>query len=164
MPFTPFHVGPGAALHALAPRRLSFLAFCAANVLIDVEPLYYMLTHQHPLHRFFHTFAGALLVASATVGLFMLLRRAAPRDWTLPTLSAVVVGALAGTLSHVLLDSIMHTDMAPFAPFSDLNPLLRIVSLDTLHLACVAAGLAGGAWVLLRAVLAERADTRRPGA
>ena len=63
MPITPFHFGPGAAIHVVAPRHVSFLAFCAANVLIDIEPLYYMLTHQDRLHRFFHTYVGASLVA-----------------------------------------------------------------------------------------------------
>lgn len=42
MPVTPFHFGPGALLHATAPRHVSFLAFCGANVLIDLEPLYYL--------------------------------------------------------------------------------------------------------------------------
>ena len=56
MPFTPFHFGLGATLHAAAPRRVSFLAFCGANVLTDIEPLYFMLAHQWPLHRTAHTF------------------------------------------------------------------------------------------------------------
>jgi hypothetical protein len=51
MPVTPFHFGPGAAIHSLAPKRVSFLAFCVSNVLIDIEPLYFMLTKQFPLHR-----------------------------------------------------------------------------------------------------------------
>lgn len=123
-----------------------------------------MLTRQYPLHRFFHTVIGALLVTAATVGLFLLLRRLAAGRWRLPTTFAVVVGALGGTLSHVLLDSVMHSDMAPLAPFSTLNPLLRAVTLETLHLACVAAGLAGGGVLLLRAWLGKRVSWRRPGA
>jgi hypothetical protein len=43
MPITPFHFGSAVIVHAVAPKQVSFLAFCAANVLIDVEPLYYML-------------------------------------------------------------------------------------------------------------------------
>ena len=43
MPITPFHFGPGAALHAISPRHVSFLAFCAANVLTDLESLYFLL-------------------------------------------------------------------------------------------------------------------------
>lgn len=79
MPFTPFHFGPGALLHAVAPRQISFLAFCAANVLIDTEPLYFMLTDQDPLHRFLHTYAGATLMMAATVALFLLALRVAAR-------------------------------------------------------------------------------------
>jgi len=42
-------------LQAIAPRHISFLAFCAANVLIDVESLYNLVQRRHPVHAFFHT-------------------------------------------------------------------------------------------------------------
>src|SRR4051812_49891772 len=129
MPVTPFHFGPGAAIHAAAPRYVSFLAFCAANILMDVEPLYYMLTQQYPLHRFFHTYIGASIVAAATVGLFEAARRVVEK---IPSLRAVALGATFGTLSHVFLDSIMHRDMKPVAPFSDANSLLGAISLPAL--------------------------------
>jgi hypothetical protein len=64
MPITPFHFGPGALLHAMAPRHVSFIAFCAANVLIDVESLYNLVNQRHPVHAFFHTYAGATLAGS----------------------------------------------------------------------------------------------------
>ena len=81
MPFTPFHFGPGAAIHAVAPKQVSFLAFCASNVLIDIEPLYFILTQQYPLHRFFHTYIGAFLIVGATVALFVGARWFASRLW-----------------------------------------------------------------------------------
>jgi membrane-bound metal-dependent hydrolase YbcI (DUF457 family) len=151
MPFTPFHFGPGAALHALAPKKLSFLAFSMANVIIDIEPLYYMLTRQFRLHQFFHTYIGATLIVGATIALFIAARWFARRFW-LPdifrwrelALMPVVVGAVAGSYTHVLFDSIMHADITPFAPFSNANPLLLAVELDTLHLACFGAGVLGG--------------------
>jgi membrane-bound metal-dependent hydrolase YbcI (DUF457 family) len=142
MPVTPFHFGPGAAIHAATPRYVSFLAFCAANILMDIEPLYYMLTQQYPLHRFFHTYIGASLVAAATVALFAVGRRMAG-NLRLPTLRAVVLGAVVGAYSHVLLDSIMHRDIRPLAPFSDANPLLGARSLSALHWSCLVLGLAG---------------------
>ena len=128
---------------------MSFLAFCGANVLVDVEPLYFMLTHQYPIHRFLHMYVGAAVAAGIVVGLFMLVRRVAPRlldIFGLQNLSvrAVTLGAIAGTYSHVVLDSLMHADMQPFAPFSDANPLLGAVFLNTLHGFCVLAGLVGG--------------------
>ena len=149
MPITPVHFGPGAAIHVLAPRHVSFLAFCAANVLIDVEPLYFIVTGQYPVHRFFHTYVGASLIVVATFALFVSAGWFAARFW-LPNLFGwrelgrwpVVVGAAAGSYSHVALDSVMHPDITPFAPFSNANPFLEAVSLSTLHWSCVATGLA----------------------
>jgi len=87
MSFTPFHPGPGALVHVMAPRRVSFLAFCGANVLMDTEPLYFMLSGQEPLHRFFHTYVGATLIMAATVALFLLTlpARLAPGFGTAPS-------------------------------------------------------------------------------
>ncbi len=162
MPFTPFHFGPGMALKAAAPRHFSFIAFCVANVLTDVEPLYFMLAKEYPLHRFLHTLVGATLTAAVTVALFALCLRL-PRALQLPdwfrwkslTVPQVAVGAALGTYSHILLDSLMHTDMHPFAPFGDENPLLHLVSHATIHIGCLALGLAGAA------VLAIRRMTRK---
>ena len=150
MPFTPFHFGPGAALHAAAPKHVSFLAFCAANVIIDIEPLYFMAIQQFPLHRFFHTYVGASIILLLTVALFMGTLRLAsvvplPNmfGWKQLTIRQVVVGAALGSYSHIVLDSIMHSDIRPFAPLSDGNPLLGAVSLSTLHWSCLAAGAVG---------------------
>ena len=148
MPFTPFHFGPGALIHSAAPQHISFLAFCGANVLVDVEPLYFMLTDQYPIHRFFHTYIGATVAAAIVVAIFALAHGVVPRlldQLGLRKLSvrAVALGAFAGTYSHVLFDSLMHADMEPFAPFSDANPLLGAVFLGTLHGFCLLAGLVG---------------------
>ena len=62
MPITPFHFGPGALAHVCAPRAVSFLAFCAANVLIDLESLYHLVLRHWPVHAFWHTLVGASLV------------------------------------------------------------------------------------------------------
>jgi membrane-bound metal-dependent hydrolase YbcI (DUF457 family) len=149
MPFTPFHFGPGAALYAVAPRHLSFLAFCAVNVLMDVEPLYYMLTDQYPWHRFFHTYVGATLMLAATVGLFILARWLVGRvsvpnwfTWQELTVRQVTIGAAAGSYSHIALDSIMHPDIQPLFPFSRSNTLLQVMDVDMLQGACLVAGLA----------------------
>src|SRR5882724_3951070 len=157
MPVTPFHFGPGATIHALAPQYVSFLSFCAANVLMDVEPLYYMLTNQYPLHRFFHTYVGASLITAATVGLFWVVRQLASPlslpnffQWQSLKLRAVVLGAAAGAYSHIVLDSVMHSDMTPFAPFGNANPFLRAVPLGTLHWFCVGAGFLGAGILWMR--------------
>jgi membrane-bound metal-dependent hydrolase YbcI (DUF457 family) len=161
MPFTPFHFGPAALLHSAAPKHISFLAFCGANVLVDVEPLYFMLTHQWPIHRFFHTYVGATVAAGIVVALFALVRRMTPGlldQLRLRNLGvrAVALGAILGTYSHVLLDSLMHADMNPFAPFSNANPLLGAVFLNTLYGFCLVAGVAGGVVIGLRYLTTRR--------
>ncbi len=149
MPFTPLHFGPGALLHALAPRRVSFLAFAGANVLIDFEPLYFLLAGEAHVHRFFHTYLGALLAALATWGLFLSARALVDRlrlpnwlGWQSLSSGAVLLGALLGTVSHIVLDSVMHSDIVPLAPWNASNALYAWMSIDALHELCLgAAGL-----------------------
>lgn len=163
MPFTPYHFGPGAALHAIAPRRVSFFAFCAANVLTDLEPLYHLLRNEGRVHGFFHTYLGATVTAAITTIAFETARRLGVR---LPALGpfeenelrlpAVAVGAATGTWSHVLLDSIFHADIRPFAPFSNADPLAHAMSHATIQAGCVASGCAG-----LVILVARRLNERR---
>jgi membrane-bound metal-dependent hydrolase YbcI (DUF457 family) len=155
VPFTPFHFGPAALLHSAAPKHISFLAFCGANVLVDVEPLYYMITGGRPIHRFFHTYVGATVAGVIFVLLFALVRRLALPLLKLLRLEdlsvrAVALGAFAGTYSHVVLDSLMHADMRPFAPFSDATPLYGVISLPALHGFCLLAAVVGVGIVFAR--------------
>lgn len=74
MPITPFHFGPGAALHAGAPRHVSFLAFFSANVLIDLESFINFTYGFEPVHAFFHTYVGASIVVAFIAAVFAGLR------------------------------------------------------------------------------------------
>lgn len=160
MPFTAFHFGPGAVFHAAAPKQVSFLAFCAANVLIDVESLYFMVTQQFPVHRFFHTYIGASVIVLSTLALFagaLKLASLAPLPntfgWKQLTIRTIVIGAALGGYSHIALDSLMHSDIRPFAPLSEANPLLHAMPLGILHWSCLAAGAVGLIVVGIRKVL-----------
>ncbi len=162
MPFTPFHFGPAVAVHAIAPRQISFLSFCAANVLIDVEPLYYMVTDQYPLHRFFHTYVGACVALVMTIAIFAGARRLAsvmplPNlfGWKRLTMRPIALGAALGSFSHILLDSVMHGDVHPLWPVSNVNSLHGVISLRALHGSCIAAGFLGLIVVGVRRVLGK---------
>ena len=157
MPFTPFHFGLGAALHAAAPQRISFLGFCAANVLIDIESLVNLVQHRHPVHAFFHSFVGATLIIPATLLLFLGLRWLASRvalpdllRWRQLSPQQVGFGAALGAWSHVVLDGIMHADIQPLAPFSPANPLRGAIPIGQLHLLCLGMAAAGLIGVALR--------------
>ena len=156
MPITPFHFGPGAALHAISPRHVSFLAFCAANVLTDLESLYFLVTGQFPLHRFLHTYVGATVTLCVTVAGFAATCSVSRRvhlpnlfGWKRLAYRQVAVGAGLGSYSHIVLDSVMHSDIRPLAPFGESNSLLAAISISSLHLGCV---LAGGLGLVLLAL------------
>jgi len=168
MPITPFHFGPGALLHAAAPRQISFLAFCAANVIIDLESLYNLVQQRQPVHAFLHTYVGATLVVAATALLFLACRRFAAiyglpdlLSWPGLKIRQVLAGAALGAYTHIVLDSVMHQDIQPLMPFSPGNPLLGAVALGTLHQACIGLGLVGLLVIAVRGVLAGRVNRRR---
>ncbi|MDQ1922374.1 hypothetical protein [Massilia pseudoviolaceinigra] len=149
MAFTPFHLGPGAAMKAVGGRHFSFMVFGGAQVLMDIEPLVGLIQDADILHGPTHTLAGALLIGGVAaltgkpVSEFVLRLLNIPHQrisWL-----ASCTGAFLGTLSHIVLDAIMHSDMHPWRPLSDANQLLDFVSLGTLHLACLVLAVVGGA-------------------
>jgi hypothetical protein len=166
MPFTPFHLGPGAAFKAVGGKHFSFMVFGGAQVLMDIEPLVGIVQGWPILHGMTHTILGALvigLVAGATgkpISEFVLrlLRiRHHPITWAVSFLSG-----LLGTYSHIGLDAVMHRDMEPFWPLAPGNPLLGLTSVEGLHVLCLAAGLLGLLIIAGRALFSQfqRSATR----
>jgi membrane-bound metal-dependent hydrolase YbcI (DUF457 family) len=158
LPVTPFHFGPGLALKGAAAPVFSWSAFAAAQVVIDCETIYYMVSGEYPVHRFFHSFLGAAVAGLVTAVLFLVIVHASfisfPRLIVPLTTTATargeisslgaLLGGLTGGLSHPLLDGIMHPDVRPFMPWTDYNPFLGLIGLAPLHLACVASAILGG--------------------
>jgi hypothetical protein len=147
MPFTPFHLGPGAAFKAIGGTRFSFMIFGGSQILMDIDPLVGIIEGKPVLHGPSHTVLGALVIGfiSGVIGrpatqfaLCWLRIRHARLTWTVSFVSAFV-----GTFSHVGLDAIMHRDMAPLWPFASGNALLGFVSVGWLYLLCVVAGALG---------------------
>ena len=148
MPFTPFHMGPGLLIKALLQGSFSLMIFGWTQIVMDIQPLVAMITNQGTLHGFTHTYLGAVLIAmiAALTGKHVsefVLSRAFPGQPHGITWWIVLLSAFIGSFSHVLLDSLMHADMAPFAPFSGANALLGLVSHAALYQFCTYAGMAG---------------------
>jgi membrane-bound metal-dependent hydrolase YbcI (DUF457 family) len=151
-------MGPGLAVKAVMQRRFSLLVFGWSQVAIDLQPLVAMTTGRVELHGFSHTLVGATLIGllcGATgkhLGEWGLRVLREPRH--LPIRWRVSFGsAFIGTYSHVLIDSVMHVDVLPFAPFSLTRPLHAAISIDALHVLCLATAVVGGLvwWALDRA-------------
>jgi hypothetical protein len=156
MPATPFHLGPGLLVKAVAPRRFSMAAYTLAQVVIDLESGYYLLRGEYPVHRQAHTFllGGLIGLLCGLIVSRIGERWARPRDVIPEALAAeyrlplAVVSGIFGGILHSVLDGIMHPDMHPFRPFTDANPLLGLVSVRVLYLFCVITGLVGAALLL----------------
>ena len=158
MPITPVHFGPGAAVKALAPRHFSFTVFAFSQCLIDLEPIGFYFFTGDPVHPYLHTYLGAALVFLASWWAGRPACEWALRKWNAwlspaqarwlgqqPVISRTeaLSGAFIGAYSHVAIDSIMHGDMKPFAPFSDTAPWHLFMQIETLQWLCVAAGIVG---------------------
>lgn len=157
MPFTPFHFGPGIAFLALIPRRMSLWAFCAVNVVMDLEPGILLLLDRFPLHRFMHTIPGSATAVAVTTLLFSawsaIPGAKRPQSVLLPPsipLPKVLSGAILGAGTHLLLDGIMHDDMTPWSPWTSENPLLGAIDVATMHGICALSGAVGGIALLWR--------------
>lgn len=127
-----------------------------AQVIIDVETAYNMIQQKHGLHTFLHTYLGSLTIIP--LGYFVVwvfnkfIRNfkfegiqklfAEEINW-----KVLLYSMLVGCWSHVFLDSIMHSDVRPFWPFSSSNELNELIDVGFLHLICTGAGMLGLIWV-----------------
>jgi len=154
MPFTAFHLGPGAALKALGGRHFSFMVFGGSQVLIDLEPLIALSAGWERVHGHTHTLVAALAIGTLAgltgrpISTWVLERMRIPH-WPLTWRSAFLSGYI-GTFSHVLIDALMHADMQPLWPVTASNPALALIPADAVRYGCVALGFVG------TAVLGER--------
>lgn len=174
MPFTPPHLGPGIALKAGLGERFSLLAFGLAQVAMDLEPLIGLISGAPILHGVTHTYPAALVIGLAVAAITPPLGRPILRRWNreltyyrlgrlvrpaILTRGPVMLGALSGTLSHVALDSLMHADMQPLAPWSSANGWLGAIPMSALFWGCVLSGTLGAVIWLIRGW----SERQRPG-
>jgi len=125
------------------------MIFGWTQIIMDIQPLIVLITGKGHLHGFSHTYIGAFLIAifSAVTGkylseFFLVRYKVAEMDLKIHWLVALI-SAVIGSTSHVVIDSIMHSDMQPFAPFFIDNQILGLLSIPTLHKFCLYSGLLG---------------------
>jgi hypothetical protein len=166
VPFTPFHMGIALAAKPVLSRRFSVLTFGVAQIATDLEPLAGMILDWDTLHGWSHTVPGAALIGAAVAATahwyaaplvgFVHRKLAENRlgwlvDGTVPSTLALWTGAFMGTLSHLVLDAVIHHDMHPFAPFTRVNPLIGVLEHDHLYAFCAITGAIGAAvWTYVR--------------
>lgn len=151
MPFSPIHMGPGILIKSLLQGSFSLMVFGWAQIIMDIQPLVVLITNEGHLHGFSHTYLGALLLAilSALSGKYLsefgLLFLGISEKINPIKINGWVafVSAFIGTFSHVLLDSIMHSDVEPFYPITLENNFLGYLTVEQLHKFCLYCSLVG---------------------
>ena len=164
-------MGPGLLVKALSGRHISLMIFGFSQIAIDIEPLVRIIRGDTFVHGFTHAYLGATLVGLVSVVIgrpccAWLLNRwiegrqshLEPRGSSSISVSSAISGALVGTYSHVFLDSIMHSDMRPFAPWSDANAVLHVISVGRLHNLCMLSGVLGALMVLAVFLVRRRGE------
>lgn len=145
-------MGPGVLIKGLLQSSFSLMIFGWTQIVMDIQPLIVLISGEGHLHGFSHTFVGAVLIAifSGLTGKYL-------SQWGLWVLRieknmhnpiawwVVFVSAFIGSISHVLLDGIMHADVQPFFPITIQNPFLNFLTVSTLHKFCLYSGLVGAA-------------------
>ncbi|WP_416308341.1 hypothetical protein [Neptunicella sp. SCSIO 80796] len=172
MPFTPLHMGPGIAVKAVLQSSFSLMVFGWAQIVMDIQPLVVTLTGEGHLHGFSHTYIGATLLALfaalsgkylSEVGLHLL---GLNRQWQVKiSWRVTLLSAFLGTYTHVLLDSLMHSDLEPFYPSSTDNLFLGWISIAAIHKFCWYSGVIGGVvyYIILGIQKFNKADFKNVG-
>jgi len=163
-------MGPGLLLKALLHGSFSLLVFGWAQIIMDLQPLFVLISGTGHLHGFSHTYLGATLIGVFCAATGKFLGEFTLRQIDIPWYRhnrilwrVAMFSSFLGTFSHVALDSIMHFDMAPYFPFSDGNHLLRLMSVDALHRFCIYTGTAGiGVFFLLNHLIIRRKSRTAP--
>jgi hypothetical protein len=151
MPFTPYHVGPGLLTKGLCRQWFDLQVFVLCQVLIDLEVIWLIWQGSPRIHKLMHTYLGSLIPAVVSIAIIVVLYRWLGRK----KINYVVLLASGwwGAWSHVALDSLMHKDMQPFWPFTSVNPWLRSMSVEQIHMSCIIGFLLGLLMILLWPVI-----------
>ena len=139
MPFTPYHFGPSAFLGLVFRKWLDLPVFVLANVIVDLEVLFF---HRWPFHRYTHT-----LLIGAAVGIAWgtLAYPLKPLwNWIMKTIRLpyqtsilkMIISGILGACFHVLIDSIYHGDIKIFWP-ARAKPLFNLMSHAQVKSICI---------------------------
>ena len=139
-------------------RCFSVITFGIAQIAMDIEPGIRVAAGAEVLHGPTHTILGALIMAFLVMLVAPGICNYLLAKWNKEVIyykqpglvhsgpvskTAVVMGAFFGTLSHVLLDSLMHHDIHPLSQFSQANPFMDLITHDGVYQACTIVGVLG---------------------
>ena len=155
IPFSPIHWGLAVLIQALL-IFLDPVALFVGSVISDLEGICYIFFPNSgcQLHGFLHSFIGAfvlgIIVGISSFIFHKIIRRIDfkienPTPFELPRYSLPIslLSALAGTFSHVILDSFLYADQELCYIIPITNPFLNLVSWEIVYFFCIVCFIIG---------------------
>ena len=125
MPFTPLHLGFSIFVFGIFPF-MDPIALLIGAVIIDLEPIFYLITGIGQMHGIMHSTLGVMVFVLPTTLLSWLCYKFIKLEKYFPKFN-VYLSLLSGTLalySHVIFDGILYPEIMLFYPFSKQTGLL----------------------------------------
>jgi len=139
MPYTPYHFGPSVFLGLVFRKCIDLPVFLLANIVVDIEVLYWQ---QWPQHRYVHTLLWGA-AAGIILGLLAYLLRnifgKSMQKVYLPyktSLPKMIVSGILGIWLHIIIDAPYNWDINLFWP-SRIQPLQGLITKHQMQIVCL---------------------------
>ncbi len=125
MPFTPIHLGFAIFVFSILPF-LDPIALLIGTVIIDLEPIFYLITGIGQMHGIMHSTLGVIVFFIPTSFFSWLCYRLFKLERYLPKFNIYIslLSAILGLISHVFFDAVLYPEIMFFYPFSKQTGLL----------------------------------------
>jgi len=125
MPFTPVHLGFAIFIFSIIPF-VDPIALLIGTIIIDVEPIFYLITSIGQMHGIMHSTLGVIVFFIPTSFISWLCYKYLKLDRYLPKYNVYIslLSGILGLFSHIFFDAILYSEIMFFYPFSNTNGIL----------------------------------------
>jgi membrane-bound metal-dependent hydrolase YbcI (DUF457 family) len=125
MPFTPVHLGFAIFIFSILPF-VDPIALLIGTIIIDVEPIFYLITGIGQMHGIMHSTLGVIVFFIPTSFISWLCYKFLKLDRYLPKYKIYIslLSGILGLFSHIFFDAILYSEIMFFYPFSNTNGIL----------------------------------------
>ncbi len=135
MPFTPIHFGFAIFLFSILPF-MDPIALLIGVVIIDLEPIFYLITGIGQMHGIMHSTLGVLVFFIPTTFISWLCYKFIKLERFLPKFNIYfsLLSGIIGLFSHVIFDGILYSEIMFLYPFSNqVGMLYNIIPFSTVY-------------------------------
>lgn len=119
MPFTPIHLGFAIFVFGIFPF-MDPIALLIGTVIIDLEPIFFLITGIGQMHGIMHSTLGVLVFFLPTSFISWLCYKYLKLEKYLPKFNIYIslISGIIGLFSHIIFDAILYPEIMFFYPFS----------------------------------------------